>query len=525
MNKRIPHLDLDENLVREARKLAKDVTDDVQRFIDVKSTTSVERTVVRLYGIDGIDAEDVPLPNVIVDDVKNGGGLDRGVAYWIANGCIAKSMMPQELAEAVGRREFSLMDLPPQNEGLVAEKIDEMTKSAIEHITEIRETRDRMLEELGDPPQPYLYVIVATGNIYEDVVQARAAVKEGADIVAVIRSTAQSLLDYVPYGATTEGYGGTYATQENFKIMRAALDEVQQEVGRYVRLTNYASGLCMPEITAMGALEGLDFLLNDSMYGILFRNINMIRTFVDQYTSRLISAYSHITINTGEDNYIKTSDPIDRAHTVTTSQLINEQFALKSYMKPEYMGIGHAFEIDPDVTNGLLYEIAHAMLTRELFPQATPKYMPPTRHMTGNIFKGYAMNSLYNLVSIMTGQSIQLLGMLTEAIHTPFLQDRYLAISNAKYVFNNAKDIGNEIVFKSDGFIQKRANEVLENAVKLLEHVKAVGLISAIEEGTFGDISRKRDEGKGGDGVFTKGEDYYNPILEAIIEELRGESV
>ncbi len=525
LNKKIPHLELDENLVRKARVLAKEITDEVQKFIDVKSTTSVERTVARLYGIDGVDAKGVPLPNVIVDDVKNGGGIDRGVAYWIANGCVAKSTTPQRLAEAVGRREFSLMDLSPQNEGIVAEKIEEMTKKAIERLAEVRDKRDDMLEKLGDPPQPYLYVIVATGNIYEDVVQAQAAVREGADIVAVIRSTAQSLLDYVPYGPTTEGYGGTYATQENFRIMRAALDEVQEEVGRYIRLTNYASGLCMPEISAMGALEGLDFLLNDSMYGILFRNINMIRTFVDQYTSRLISAYAHITINTGEDNYIKTSDPIDRAHTVTTSQLINEQFALKSYMKPKYMGIGHAFEIDPDVPNGFLYEIAHAMLTRELFPEATPKYMPPTRHMTGNIFKGYAMNTLYNLVSIMTGQSIQLLGMLTEAIHTPFLQDRYLAIANAKYVFNNAKDLGNEIEFKRDGFIQKRANEVLENAVNLLEHVKEVGLISAIEEGTFGDIARKRDEGKGGDGVFSKGEDYYNPILEEMIDELRGERV
>ncbi len=50
--------------------------------------------------------------------------------------------------------------------------------------------------------------------------QAQAAARQGADIIAVIRTTAQSLLDYVPYGPTTEGFGGTYATQENFKIMR-----------------------------------------------------------------------------------------------------------------------------------------------------------------------------------------------------------------------------------------------------------------------------------------------------------------
>ena len=77
-----------------------------------------------------------------------------------------------------------------------------------------------------------------------------------------------------------------------------------------------------------GALERLDMMLNDSLYGILFRDINMQRTFVDQYFSRVINAYSGIIINTGEDNYLTTSDAVTEAHTVLASQFINEQFAL-----------------------------------------------------------------------------------------------------------------------------------------------------------------------------------------------------
>ena len=73
----------------------------------------------------------------------------------------------------------------------------------------------------------------------------------------MIRSTAQSLLDYVPYGPTTEGYGGTFATQANFRIMREAMDEWSEQHGRYVRLSSFCSGLCMSEIAAMGALGGL----------------------------------------------------------------------------------------------------------------------------------------------------------------------------------------------------------------------------------------------------------------------------
>ena len=161
-------------------------------------------------------------------------------------------------------------------------------------------------------PPPLLYVIVASGNIYEDRVAAVAAAQAGAQVIAVIRSTGQSLLDFVPFGPTTEGFGGTYATQANFSIMRAALDEASEKLGRYVMLTNYASGLCMPEIAVMAAFERLDMLLNDSMYGILFRDINMKRTFVDQHFSRMLNAYSGIIINTGEDNYLTTADAVEQ---------------------------------------------------------------------------------------------------------------------------------------------------------------------------------------------------------------------
>jgi beta-lysine 5,6-aminomutase alpha subunit len=193
--------------------------------------------------------------------------------------------------------------------------------------------REEMKKKASPPGKPMLYVIVATGNVYEDAVQARAAALQGADIVAVIRHTGQSLLDYVPYGATTEGFGGTYATQENFRIVRRALDEAGEETGRYINLVNYASGLCMPEISAMGAMERLDMMLNDAMYGVLFRDINMRRTFIDQHFSRMINAYAGIIINTGEDNYLTTADAFEKGYTVLASQFINEQLALRSGLK------------------------------------------------------------------------------------------------------------------------------------------------------------------------------------------------
>ena len=299
--------------------------------------------------------------------------------------------------------------------------------------------------------------------------------------------------------------------------MRKALDEVGEEVGRYIRLCNYSSGMCMPEIAAMGALERLDVMLNDAIYGILFRDINMQRTLVDQYMSRVIIGYCGIIFNSGEDNYLTTDDAYEAAHTVTASQFINEQFAVLANIKEEQMGLGHAFEMDPSMEDGFLYELSQAIMAREIFPKARLKYMPPTKFMTGNIFRGHIQDALFNLVSVWSGQSIQLLGMLTEAIHTPHMQDRYLSIENAQYIFNNARHIGDEVEFKKDGIIQKRAQLVLSKADALLADIEKEGLFSTIEQGKFGGVKRPKDGGHGLEGVCTKGDNYFNPFIPMML--------
>lgn len=510
-------LGLDFKKVEYARNLAKDIAADVQQFVDKHTTVSVERTITRLLGIDGVDNTGVPLPNVVVNQIKEKGLLSEGISLFMGNAILETGMTPQEIAEEIAKGKLNITELPMHPIDKIREALEPYVDKAIKKIEDNRKTREAMIERLGEGPQPYLYVIVATGNIYEDVIQAQAAARQGADIVAVIRSTGQSLLDYVPYGPTTEGFGGTYATQANFQIMRKGLDEVAEEVGRYIRLCNYCSGLCMPEIAAMGAFERLDVMLNDALYGILFRDINMQRTLVDQFFSRVINGFAGVIINTGEDNYLTTADAYEAAHTVLASQFINEQLALLAGIPEEQMGLGHAFEMDPELENGFLYELAQAQMAREIFPKAPLKYMPPTKYMTGNIFRGHIQDALFNVIAIWTHQGIQLLGMLTEAIHTPFMSDRYLSIENARYIFNNMRNIGDEIYFKKDGIIQKRAQQVLQETTELLEKIREIGLFGALERGIFADIKRSKTGGKGLDGVVEKGKNYFNPFIPKML--------
>src|SRR6476659_10134239 len=521
-------LELDPAVVRRARSLARKAAAPVVKIARSHTTVSVERATLRLAGLAGADHERVPWVNHLVTAVRDEVGLEHGVTTPVYD-ALLRGEAPDltTLAQKAASGNVSSR-LPSGREATAARRAAAKGVGAgLRTIDRSRATRDRLVKRHGDPrTKPWIYLIVATGDIYEDIPQAQAAAREGADVIAVIRSTGQSLLDYVPEGATREGFAGTYATQENFRLMRAALDDVSKELGRYVRLTNYASGLCMPEIATLAGLERLDMMLNDSMYGILFRDINPIRTFVDQRYSRQIHARSGVIITTGEDNDLPTADAVEAAHTVTVSQLLNEYFAKEAGLEDWQLGLGHAFEINPDLPDSFRMELAHALLARELFPKAPLKWMPPTRHMTGDVFRGYMLDAFFNLVGALTGQGILLVGMMTEAVVTPWLSDRDLALQNVRYVMNAAGNLHEDFRPAPDGFIANRARQVLAETIELLDRIvsdsDAAGdppLLAAIADGTFGLMKRPADGGRGLDGVAKKSGAYYNPATELLEEK------
>jgi beta-lysine 5,6-aminomutase alpha subunit len=472
-------LNLDPALVAQARELARLAGQPVTDLARTHTTVSVERAVLRLAGLDGADEDGMPWVNRLTDAVRESTGLEHGAALPVWDAMLTggyRDVRTLAVDAASGLVKFRL---PMAADADAArESAARSVRKGIALIDQRRAERDRMLAATSDPPMPWIYLIVATGDIYEDIPQAQAAAREGADVIAVIRSTGQSLLDYVPEGATREGYAGTYATRENFRLMRGALDDVSRELGRYVRLTNYASGLCMPEIAALAGLERLDMMLNDCMYGIIFRDINPVRTFIDQRFSRQVHARAGIVINTGEDNYLTTADAVDAAHTVVVSQLLNEYFGREAGLADAQLGLGHAFEINPDVADSFLLELAHAQL--------------------------------------MTDQSILLIGMMTEGIHTPFLSDRDLALENVRYVRRAAGRLGASFRPEPDGFVAERARQVLGEAIDLLRRIGSQGLLNAIGAGTFGVTKRPADGGRGLDGVVQRAGGYYNPAAEML---------
>ena len=105
-------LGLDFKKVAHAKELAKVISDQVQEFVNGYSTVACERTLCRLMGVDGVDESGVPLPNVLVDYLKDKGMLSNGVLPVLGNAVIYTGKTPNEIAEAVGRNELDLAAIP-----------------------------------------------------------------------------------------------------------------------------------------------------------------------------------------------------------------------------------------------------------------------------------------------------------------------------------------------------------------------------------------------------------------------------
>ena len=197
---------MDTATVARCRDLAGDIADDVQRYIDAHTTVGVERTILRAYGADGVDDQGAPLVNTAVERYREAGLIGRGIALPL--GARPPRRRPQP---AGGRRAPRLRagDRPARRRpGTRARhaRCSSHTRPRPSLASTAPASNAWRSGPVSPPaPTPLKYVIVATGNIHDDAVQAKAAASAGADIVAVIRATAQSLLDYVPHGRHDRG--------------------------------------------------------------------------------------------------------------------------------------------------------------------------------------------------------------------------------------------------------------------------------------------------------------------------------
>ena len=149
-------LGLNQELIAKARASAHKVAADVQAFIDEHTTVTVERAVCRLLGIDGVNEVEVPLPNVVVDHLKEKGVLSGGVAFYVGNAMVALGV-PQEIAEKVSSGEVDLTKLPVASLDEIKAAIWPIAEATTERVSGNVAKRNEYLESFGgDKEGPFL---------------------------------------------------------------------------------------------------------------------------------------------------------------------------------------------------------------------------------------------------------------------------------------------------------------------------------------------------------------------------------
>src|SRR5215470_13862633 len=176
-------LNLDPAVVRETRELAARAGAPIVEMAKTHTTVSVERAVLRLAGLTGAGSDGMPWVNHLVDAVRQATGLEHGVALPVWHALLAAghdNLAALAEAAALGKVQFRVpagADAAPARAAAHA-----ALRGGIGRIDANRARRQEMIDKTAEPAKPWIYLIVATGDIYEDIPQAQAAAREGADV-------------------------------------------------------------------------------------------------------------------------------------------------------------------------------------------------------------------------------------------------------------------------------------------------------------------------------------------------------
>ncbi|MCW2818557.1 MAG: lysine 2,3-aminomutase, partial [Marmoricola sp.] len=164
-------LDLDPAAVAGARGLAAAVGQPIVDLARAHTTVSVERATLRLAGLGGADPDGTPWVNLLADAVRADVGLEHGLSLpvWdaLARG-EAEDLLTLAQKAAAGSVRFRVPEGDQARQ--VRRAAHDQVSVGVRRVDERRAERERMVAEIGDAPrQPWIYLIVATGDIHEDI--------------------------------------------------------------------------------------------------------------------------------------------------------------------------------------------------------------------------------------------------------------------------------------------------------------------------------------------------------------------
>jgi len=382
----------------------------------------------------------------------------------------------------------------------------------------------KYFENIDPQPQPVITTEIASGRFEDDIRRMRMAAWHGADHLMVIRTAGQSHFESLIEG-TPQGVGGIPISRKQVRAQRKALDLIEEEVGRPINYHSYVSGVAGPEIAVMFAEEGVNGAHQDPQYNVLYRNINMIRSFVDAAEAKKVMTWADIAQIDGAHNANATAREAWKVMPeLMVQHAINSIFSVKVGMKKGNICLSTVPPTAPPAPSMRL-DLPYAVALRDLFREYRMRAQQNTKYMESSAREATVTHVLNLLISQLTSADIQSTITPDEGRNVPWHIYNIEATDTAKQVFNGLDGLMSMIQLKRhDSELGDKVRELKERAILFMEEMLEIGgYFKAVQDGFFVDsgyyperngdgIVRKIDGGVGEGTVYERDQDYMAPV-------------
>lgn len=378
-------------------------------------------------------------------------------------------------------------------------------------------------DNLDPQPQETITTEIASGRFEDDIRRMRMAAWHGADHIMVIRTAGQSHFDGLIEG-TPQGIGGVPISRKQVRAHRKALDFIEEEVGRPINYHSYVSGVAGPDIAVMFAEEGVNGAHQDPQYNVLYRNINMVRSFIDAAESKKMMAWAEIAQIDGAHNANATArDAWKVMPELIVQHGLNSIFSAKVGMKKENICLSTVPPTAAPIPC-MKYDLPYAVALREFFTEYKMRAQMNTKYITSSSREATVTHVMNMMISKLTNADIQSTITPDEGRNVPWHVYNIEACDTAKQSLVGMDSLLEMVELKDEGFLRDKVRELEEKAVLYLEELIEVGgYFEAVEKGFFVDsgeyperngdgIARQIDGGIGAGMVFKRDEDYMAPV-------------
>jgi len=375
-----------------------------------------------------------------------------------------------------------------------------------------------------DPqPMPVITTEIASGRFEDDIRRMRMAAHHGADHIMVIRTSGQSHYDGLIEG-TPQGSGGVPITRKQVRAQRKALDLIEDEVGRPINYHSYVSGVAGPDIAVMFAEEGVNGCHQDPQYNVIYRNINMLRSFVDAAESKKLIAWGGMAQIDGAHNANATArDAWKVMPELMVQHAINALYSFKVGVPKENICLS---TVPPTATPGpcVYMDLPYAVALRRLFTGYRMRAQMNTKYIESSTREATVTHVLNMVVSKLTSADIQSTITPDEGRNVPWHIFNIEACDTAKQTLVGLDGLMEMVELKKDGYLEEKSRELTERAVLFLEEmIEKGGYFAAVESGMFVDsgcfperngdgIARKLSGGIGAGTIIKREADYMAPV-------------